>query len=355
MDEKLCGYGCGQHAAYVVGKGRRPCCSRHYTQCPAFQQRRRATVTARGGYGFESPARREAARAQVLARYGVSNVGCLDTVKAKIKATNMEKFGVENPFASEEIKTKIASVMVERYGAANPSNVPQFQAARQRTFDTRFGGNPQKDPVVRERTRVTVEGRYGGPAPLCHPVVKAKARRTVVLRYGGDAPWHRDEARAKGRITSMERYGCPSPVESREGRNKAFRSAGRRKPFVFPSGAVVYLQGFEGEAMTLLLADGIAENDIFTGREVPVVPYTMTPAPGLTTRHRYYPDIYIKSMNLLVEVKSLWTFQRGKSLDGLGVGNEVYERNMAKAQAARCAGFNFKFMLKHDDGHWSTF
>jgi hypothetical protein len=49
--------------------------------------------------------------------------------------------------------------------------------------------------------------------------------------------------------------------------------------------------------------------------------------------HRYYPDIYIKSENQVVEVKSTYTFNKEK------------EKNLLKRQSVLDKGINFKFII----------
>lgn len=57
--------------------------------------------------------------------------------------------------------------------------------------------------------------------------------------------------------------------------------------------------------------------------------------------HRYYPDIYIPRDNLLIEVKSEWTY-RGKE--------EWYFTNLLKKQACIDAGYNYQLMLYDGNG-----
>ena len=51
---------------------------------------------------------------------------------------------------------------------------------------------------------------------------------------------------------------------------------------------------------------------------------------------KYYPDIYIPKDNLIIEVKSKWTYS-GKP--------EWLETNLLKQQATIVAGYNFKFLI----------
>ena len=49
----------------------------------------------------------------------------------------------------------------------------------------------------------------------------------------------------------------------------------------------------------------------------------------------YYPDFYIPSENLIVEVKSTWTFAHP----------DKYDKNIAKRDACLAAGYNFEFYI----------
>jgi len=50
-------------------------------------------------------------------------------------------------------------------------------------------------------------------------------------------------------------------------------------------------------------------------------------------KHRYYPDFYIPSKNLIVEVKSKFTYE----------GN--IQTNLLKMKACLDSGFDYRFMI----------
>ncbi|HRW22403.1 MAG TPA: hypothetical protein P5509_10555 [Bacteroidales bacterium] len=77
----------------------------------------------------------------------------------------------------------------------------------------------------------------------------------------------------------------------------------------------------------------IEEKNIVVGRaniinEIGIIKYYFDNA-----LRNYFPDIYIKSTNTIIEVKSQWTFNKWK------------EKNLAKEQACLQQGFNFEFMI----------
>jgi hypothetical protein len=100
------------------------------------------------------------------------------------------------------------------------------------------------------------------------------------------------------------------------------------KDFTLPSGRVLRLQGYEPQAVTVLL-DTYPESALDFDN-IPSIPYT--DPEGLT--RFYHPDIYIPTDNLIIEVKSWWTLR------------ENYEINRLKQQAVLAAGFRFQFWVK---------
>ena len=103
------------------------------------------------------------------------------------------------------------------------------------------------------------------------------------------------------------------------------------KDFEFPSGKIIRIQGYENIALVELLKI-FEERDIFVGKEIineiGKIHYYEN---GI--EHRYFPDIFIKSINTIFEVKSKFTYKQKK------------KRNLLKRDACLDRGFNFKFLI----------
>jgi len=118
--------------------------------------------------------------------------------------------------------------------------------------------------------------------------------------------------------TSMERYGVPNAMQNAEIFMKSQMKSS--KLFTFPSGKVIDIHGYENFALKELLESGIFEEDIITEADrVPEIWYI----DGENKKHRHYVDIFIKSQNRCVEVKSEWTFIQEKFMS--------YKQNTAKS------------------------
>ena len=53
----------------------------------------------------------------------------------------------------------------------------------------------------------------------------------------------------------------------------------------------------------------------------------------LMIKQKYYPDIYIQKDNLIIEVKSTWTFEI------------KHEKNIIKYKATKEAGYNYEIWI----------
>ena len=121
-------------------------------------------------------------------------------------------------------------------------------------------------------------------------------------------------------------YKCPCP---------SCRTTFKR---VTVRGATFNVQGVEDCALKYIVTvKGIPVKEIVNKQKALCVYYDFN-----GKEHRYYPDFWIPSRNLVVEVKTL---------DSLGFGqgffsyDEVYKKNIAKAKACIDQGFIYKMLV----------
>ena len=95
-----------------------------------------------------------------------------------------------------------------------------------------------------------------------------------------------------------------------------------------------HLQGYEPQGIKYLIEnDGIPVEEIQSGRKVPKIRYKFQ-----GKNKMYFPDMYINSKNLLVEVKCKYTYEN------------MLELNKAKRDAAINTGYNFKTIIFTNNG-----
>jgi len=114
--------------------------------------------------------------------------------------------------------------------------------------------------------------------------------------------------------------------------NRIDHSHGAYYEYKFPSGNIVKVQGYEPQALDILI-NKYKETDIISGTKNIILEIGPIRYFYENNEYTYYPDIYIKSINTIIEVKSQWTFDKWK------------EKNLAKEQACLQQGFNFEFMI----------
>jgi hypothetical protein len=194
---------------------------------------------------------------------------------------------------------------MERYGVRCVLQLPEFQLAgvkachtleaeskRQATFLERFGGHPMQNPAIRKKTTAawleTIEQRYGG-------------------NLHNDATIHEKTQRS------------------------------RLRDYALPSGKIIQLQGYEPQVLSILLGLwGFSEDDFEFNRTLfPEVHYL---DPSDNRKRRYHPDFFIPKLNLILEVKSAYTFLQGER-------NLAFPTNLAKAAACLALGYEYEWMV----------
>ena len=102
--------------------------------------------------------------------------------------------------------------------------------------------------------------------------------------------------------TCNQRYGVRNVSQHPPIFEKILKSLVSRKLYEFLSGKQIMVQGWESYAIDYLLSE-FPEDDLFFGKEVPRIKYIFR-----NKEHTYFPDVYIKSIDTIVEVKSTYTY-----------------------------------------------
>ena len=103
----------------------------------------------------------------------------------------------------------------------------------------------------------------------------------------------------------------------------------KRNLLITPSGKRIFLQGYEVNAYNILIDEGYMEDDILYRKiDMPEIMYYFE-----DKERRYYPDFYIKSNNLIIEVKCKYTYEIDK------------EKNDTKFLFTKKLGYNHRLMI----------
>jgi len=200
-------------------------------------------------------------------------------VREACKKTTFERLGIEHNFASRDVIEAKKKTWLQKYGVDNPA----------------------KSPEINSKSMKTKIDRYG------EEWLKTSFQRNMKSKYGVDS-W----------VQIPKLY-------------KKFSEKNSNKKYTLPSGREIHVQGYEPWALDILLLD-IDENNINVHLDVPSIKYEME---GKIKIH--YPDIFISSKNLLIDVKSGYTFK------------SAYEKNMMKAKSTVQQGFIYQFWIFDKD------
>jgi hypothetical protein len=143
---------------------------------------------------------------------------------------------------------------------------------------------------------------------------------------------HTPETKKRLSNASLTLWENRSPGERDFIFSKSRKSRFTLKEYKFLSGKLIYVMGNEPKALDELLLN-YKEAEIIAGDELSLaMPYIRLDG----KKGRYYPDIYIPKDNLIIEVKSVWTYAGT---------DEKLKINRLKEQACLAAGYNFRFMI----------
>jgi hypothetical protein len=189
-------------------------------------------------------------------------------------------------------------------------------------------------PEVKEKFNTTMLERYGVNHALQSKQILNKSEKTCLELYGNKHftkskrfALQKNIIKIKKKETNLKNKGVEHPLQNKNIFENKLKSSFKKKEFTFPSGRVEYVQGYEPHIIRELI-DHFDEDDIICGSGLPEIWYMFD-----GKNHRYYPDIYIKSRNMIIEVKSDYTL----------ISN--LEVNLAKRQSCLDAGYKFWFTI----------
>jgi hypothetical protein len=201
-----------------------------------------------------------------------------------------------------------------------------------------------KVPHIKQKYQDTIQQKYGVKCVFQSDEIKSKIKESSMQKYG--MPYHIASDIVKDTIKKSVKlkYNVDNVAQVAKFRSNWKKSAFKHKIYVSESGKEFTYQGYEYLVIKLLLQNGIHEDDIFTEHELcssntmPEFWYIINEG-----NHRYFPDIYVKSQNKFIEIKSTYTFD----IDP--------ERVYAKADCVWNNDYNFDLYVfngKHEIVHY---
>jgi hypothetical protein len=243
----------------------------------------------------------------------------------KAKNTNIKKYGCENPFANEDIKQKIKNTNIKKYGCENPFANEDIKQKIKKSNIERLGCEyPMQNKDVQNKSKNVCIKKYGCENVFQNEEIKQKLKETCMIKYNCEYANQNEDIKDKIKASNLKKYGFEHAMQNSEIADKCNSFGNKNKLYKLPSGKIIRVQGYEPLSLDILLNTYNEDDIIIRKKEMPIIMYQKK------TKHRYFPDIYIPKDNLIIEVKSDWTYKK------------ELVKNILKALSTRKLGYNFE-------------
>ena len=183
---------------------------------------------------------------------------------------------------------------------------------------------------VKNKSKKSLKKRYGVDNPSKSDCIKKKKKETLLKNYNVSHNMKSEIVRDKRILTWIKNYGVTNPMKNPIIFQKALNSSFKRKEFIWKTGEISLVQGFEPIVLKELEEEGYIFNEVMTSpKDMPKISYQFE-----KSTHVYYPDIFIPKDNIVIEVKSEYTLQAD------------LDKNKAKFEATKALGFDFRLEVR---------
>jgi hypothetical protein len=322
-------------------------------QCSLINSRTKCENTNLIKYGCVCPLLNDTIKQKgietCLINYGVENPSQSEVIKNKIKKTNLEKYGVECSLLNKDIMNKTKETNLKKYGSVHHMLNETIKDKFKDTCLDKYGAtHPMLNEIIKNKIKNTNMKTYGFENPFQNETVKTKIKETNIIKYGNTHHIFNEIIKNKIKETCLKKYGVENPLKNEKIKNKIKETNLKKyssyyqnqncfkennysktnKAYKFPSGKTVTIQGYENIALDKLL-NTYEENEIINKRsEVPRIEYEYN-----KKLHYYFPDIFIPKDNLIIEVKSNYTYK-----------NNLL-KNILKSHAVRKLNYNYEIWI----------
>lgn len=218
------------------------------------------------------------------------------------RETSMKNYGVDHPAKSEKVMNKISETNMKKYGVKC-------------TFEL---VNLVKEGMLRN---------HNVDSPLKSQKIKEKMLNTLVKKYGVDNVSKIDYVKDKKILSCLLRNGAEHHMQIKEFFDKFMKNLYKLKRYKDTN--LYYQASYELDFLNYCEKKGIM--DLISNG--PSVEYILESS---ETNHTYHSDFFIKKLNLIIEIKSNYTY------------NSDLDKNLMKEKYCLLNGYNFIFVIDKD-------
>lgn len=245
-------------------------------------------------------------------KYGVYT--CRKCSKFKRIKTTIERYGVDNASQCINIKNKKKLTTLKNYGFENPSQSKIIKEQKKKTMLKNYGVEYvlQSKELV-ENIKNTKISKYGDE----NFNNRVQSLNTCMKKYGVENPSQLETIKKKKCETSIKNYGVEHPMQNIDIFTKHQKSSYRLHKYK----NIFYQGSYEKDFLDIYF-------DKITLNKIKPIPYLYE------NKNKYYhPDFYYKHLNLIIEIKSNYTY------------NKELNKNLSKRKSCIEKGYKFIFII----------
>ena len=259
---------------------------------------------------------------------------CKDCREIRLKQTNQERYG--HDYVSQRPEMKESTLKgIRKYIAEKKYTLEELQEIYKQA-GCELLATEYKDikSLMKFKCLCGKEGNITynkfsiGQRCSDNTCMDIRKKKTNVEKFGAISYTGTEEYNERRAATCIERYGTEFAAQSVEVQNKIEKSGYTYKIYTFPSGRQENVQGYEPFGINHLLKTYNETELIFGRANQPEIWYYRDD----DKLHRYFSDIYIPKANLIVEIKSTWTYKKG------------LEEGKLQQQEAVCKGLGYNYL-----------
>jgi hypothetical protein len=166
------------------------------------------------------------------------------------------------------------------------------------------------------KRKITTKEKYGSDNFTETDLFKNKSRITINKNFGCDNVFQSEVIKSKIKLSNLLKYGFENVSQNYDIHQKAVKSSYKQYEY-------------HG-----LICQGKYEIDFIDNYHSKITISKIEPIEYFLNKKRiYFPDFYIKKFNLIIEIKSPYTYELHK------------EKNIAKMKKCKEMGYNFLFII----------
>lgn len=224
--------------------------------------------------------------------------------KIKREKTNLLKYGyLYHSMDKENFIQKVKESSQKKYGKDFYMQTEEWSKRVEKTNITKYGfKTPLLSDTIKNKIKQTNLLKYGFDVAIKNKTIRDKIKKTNLLKYGVDNPSKSQPVKEKTKCTNIQKYGFEWPNQNQEIYNKI--QIGKYKTKKYKD--LFYKSSYELDFIKFCEIKNI------NLRNAPSIKYTYN-----NTNKIYFPDFFLPEHNLIVEIKSTYTFNKEKELNDL--------------------------------------